>query len=308
MTRKARNLEILRNHGISVPKGLTMDASHYRTAIELLTASIVDALPSSQRIKQIFLSAGMSTFSRSYLDTQLSLLAGVERFAVRSSGMVNEHGRHICEDSEEVSLAGQFESFLNVPRNHVPQAVCRCWASLFNERSIASFSADRDYVLSSTMSVVIQEMVPAKSSAVIMTIDPQGIGDIGGIEFTWGPCEAIVAGITSPDEVTFDRETGKILTTVVGPKERRVSYGVFSGENDNVRRVPTTPEERSLLSVNTITIKKMIDIGYEIELIFGRPQEIELVITSDDRIVITQARAITTLPNTITPFSILAAA
>ncbi len=297
MTSKAKNIEILRDNKIAVPNGFMLDAGHYRAMIAPITGSIIEALPSSRRIREIFLSAEIPDSSMAYLNAQLALFPGVKRFAVRSSGTVNDHGRSIREDSDETSLAGQFESFLNVSREYLPQAIRRCWASLFNERSIASFNADRGYVLSSAMSVLIQEMVHAQSSAVMMTVDPQSTGDVGAIEFTWGPCEAIVAGIASPDEITFHRDTGEILTTMIGFKECRVSYSPFNKtDRCNVIRVPTLPGERERLSVTTGTIKKMIRLGSQIERIFGCPQDVEAVIADDGQIVITQARPITVLP------------
>lgn len=301
MTQKARNLEVLKLNGIAVPTGFTLSDEYYSAALEAVADQVISALPSSQRISEIFLEVGIPEPAEKHLQRQLSAFPETCRFAVRSSGAVFGRGKMIREDSANISLAGQFESFLNVPRSLVAQAVLRCWTSLFNERSIASFEADRDYVLGSVMSVVIQEMIPARASAVIMTVDPLGDGKTGAIEFTLGPCEALVAGLTSPDEAIFHRDTCEIVATSVGSKIWQVAYGDFIAAGENANRVLTATEDRSHLSLSPETLRRLVALGLRIEGIFGVPQDIEIVITDDENIVVTQARAITTLPRDTTP-------
>jgi pyruvate,water dikinase len=150
-------------------------------------------------------------------------------------------------------------------------------------------------------------MIPAAASAVIMTVDPLGDGETGAIEVTHGPCEAIVAGVTSPDEAVFSRRGGTISWTVVGSKEHRIEYEEFGAEPNNARLLPNVLE-RGALAVSYETLSTLIRLGHHIESVFGVPQDIELVITPSGRIVVTQARPVTTLPCGIAPFTILHAA
>jgi rifampicin phosphotransferase len=130
------------------------------------------------------------------------------KFAVRSSGTVLKNGEAIVEDSAKKSLAGQYESFLNVPPSEVANAVKLCWASLFNERSLHVFEAKTNgSFLDSKMSVVVQQMVLADVSAVMMTQDLLEKFPLLAMETTYGACEAIVSGKVTGDLITIDRNS-----------------------------------------------------------------------------------------------------
>lgn len=298
MSEKARNLQILAEHGVDVPAGFCLGAEHYQAAIHPLIDKITALIPDSAQIESLISGVAFPDGTMDLIQSEMAQLADAKRFAVRSSGAVVGRGVAIREDSKSSALAGQFDSYLNVKREQVPQAVRRCWASLFNERSVHGFGADRDYVALSTMSVVIQEMVPAHSCAVMMTCDPAGDGATGALEFSWGPCEAIVSGIVNPDEAIFHRRTGAVISIAVGSKAHLIQYGVFAATGDNAIKQPTAPEARACLSLSPDLLATVIALGQRIERIFNFPQDIELVVTESGRIVVTQSRAITRLPAT----------
>ncbi|MDP2759781.1 MAG: PEP/pyruvate-binding domain-containing protein [Sideroxyarcus sp.] len=304
ISQKALNIEILAANGITVPKGFTLAAEHYLTALAPLKTRIIAALSNPLQIREIFLASTIPQNAMRCLADKLALLPEVNRFAVRSSGVVMVHGTLIREESADVSMAGQFDSYLNVPRELVPQAVLRCWASLFNERSVLSFDANYDYVLGSAMSVLIQEMIPAKACAVMMTCNPISNGENGAIEFSLGPCEAIVSGIVNPDEVIFNRSNGEIISTRVGSKEWQICYSDFTATGNNVLRIAVAPEARARLSLTTNALTDLFVLGQKIERIFNYPQDVEVVITPGKQIVVTQSRSITTLPPERTTFNI----
>ncbi|MHB8512660.1 MAG: PEP/pyruvate-binding domain-containing protein [Actinomycetota bacterium] len=303
MSRKGANLVNLAEAGVTVPRGFTLDGSHYRAAVEGFTDQILSSIGQPRIIAQLFSELPMQESTVNFLRQELAAIAAADRYAVRSSGSVVESGSIVEEDSFKTALAGQFDSFLQVPLAGVPLAIRRCWASLFNQRSVASFNIDAEYIRRSNMSVVIQEMVPAAASGVMMTADPLGDGTTGSIDLTVGPCEALVAGLVSPDEVIFSRNDGSILSYEIGLKERRVVYDDFS-EGNNSRTVDNSPTVSSHPSVAPQTVHSLIELGSRIEAVFGAPQDIELVITVNGDIVVTQARPVTCLTNPVTPFPI----
>ena len=282
-------------HGLPVPRGFSLDASHYRSFVQPLAQRILAALPCAERIESIFLDAPVTTDTDATLARGIDDLVGVDRFAVRSSGKVFANGCEQAEDDANTSLAGQFESYLNVPRALVADAVRRCWRSLYNQRSIDRFAADARYISNSEMTVLIQEMVPAKACAVMMTADPQGDGKIGAIEAAWGPCEVIVGGYANPDEILFDRQTGTVLSTSIGSKMVRVRYGDFTAKTENLFRDATALSERLTPALSDHEVSGLIKLGRNLEKIFGRPQDVEAVITFAGEIVITQSRPVTAL-------------
>lgn len=308
MGNKATNLQILQKANIEVPRGFIVDASHYREATRPIEEQILDALPSTGEIASIFMELAIPENTVRHILYELASFGNTKSFAVRSSGMVEVQGSNLMEDSRTVSLAGQFDSFLPVRRDDIFNALKQCWASLYNARSIASFHPGKDYVSYSAMSVLIQEMIPATASAVMMTADPLGDGRTGGIELIMGPCEALVSGRASPDEVMFDRQGGSILRMTTGPKENHITRDSTIAITTAASVTPLPEVLRDELVVPVSTIKRIIELGYAVENIFGEPQDVEMVITPDNRIVVTQSRAITTLPMSLAPFRLPEAA
>ena len=310
MSQKARNLEILGAAGVVVPRGFKLPAEHYQRALALVADDISAALPSAEEVEAVFEKMELPRETLAYIAGNITALGDVQRFAVRSSGAIaaSHENEAILEDGAHVSLAGQFDSFLNVPAAMVPHAVKRCWASMFNPRSIATFGHHTGYVRSSAMTVVIQEMIPATASAVMMTADPLGDGRTGAMEFTWGPCGAIVAGITSPDAATFDRTTGRVLSIQLGRKERRLQYAEYGASGANEMKVETLLEDQRVMAIESPVLIRLILLGEQIERLFGWPQDIEAVVTYDHNIVITQARPVTMLEGDYVPFNASTAA
>jgi len=230
------------------------------------------------------------------IEAGLSELQNVGMFAVRSSGLVWSDGVAVGEDSDSVSLAGQFESYLSVPRSRIASAVQACWASMFNARSVSRFGGTAGFISKSLMAVIVQEMIPAEACAVVMTVDPNGKGDTGAIEFCWGACEGLVSGIISPDEALFLRQSGELISKRLGRKEYVVKHTEFAVGRSNVVKTHATEHQRSQFSLSDSDIRRLISLSMEIEAIFRRPQDIEAVFSPSGELVITQARSITVLP------------
>lgn len=304
MTRKSDNLDVLRDHGVATPRGFLLDGSHYREAIAPHRCKILDALPDASAVEAVFHSIDTPQGCRAAIEEGVRYIGHADRYAVRSSGTVASTGARVEEDSEVTSLAGQFDSFLNVPKEMIEEAVRRCWASLFNSRSIASFSIDASYLERSSMAVVVQEMIPAAASAVMMTVDPLGNGDTGAMELAVGPCEALVSGIVAPDEVLFRRSDGAVIDLSVGEKLLRVEYAEFGSHGENTRSIPVPEDLRRHLSVSRATVDELIRLAQRIESIFGMPQDVELVVTDDGTVVVTQTRPVTRRPEQIADFRI----
>lgn len=303
MSRKASNLVELARHGIRVPRGFHLGPEHYRAAIAPVRAELIAASLSADSARQLFKGLGLPAATAGALQQGLAQFPPSSRFAVRSSGNIVARGQPIAEDGGETSLAGQFESFLNVPREGVGDALRQCWASLFNKRSIDAFGVDAGYVDNSTMTVLVQEMVVAAASAVVMTVDPLADGRVGGIELTVGPCEAIVAGRVNPDEVTFSRADGSMVNRRIGNKQYVVEYDTFARGSENTHLRLLASDRRERMAVADHVLHTIIAVACQVERIFGVPQDIELVVDDAEQITVVQARPITRLPAQFIPFS-----
>ena len=304
MGSKSKNLKHLRKNGIRVPLGFTVPSSFFTEAISKCYEQVLENMSDESQVFQAFSKLSLENLSK-FLDEQCARFEDHTVFAVRSSGEVYTDGLAIKEDGSDVSLAGQFESYLNVGRNELVDAVLMCWSSLFNQRSQSSFTIDAEYALNSRMDVVIQELIPAKASAVMMTQIPGDNRNQGSFEACWGACGALVSGIVAPDEITFARDGGKIIDRYKGEKEVRIVFSPFKGTSDNEQRVENPQELRDVLCISDEQAQRIISMGCKIEKSFGGvPQDIELVIDDNDEIVVVQSRPITTLSGELKEFSV----
>ncbi|HPU13437.1 MAG TPA: PEP/pyruvate-binding domain-containing protein [Aeromicrobium sp.] len=302
--KKAANLaEVATIPGVRTPKGFALPGEvldgyleNFRTQF-LWILRTLEPVEAHRTIEDLLIDQP--------LDSAESLIALLREhfplntlFAVRSSAHPVVKGASIAEDSEEISLAGQYSSFLRVPAEKVPEAVSRCAASLFNARSIEIFKPGFDTTyIDSTMTVLIQEMVDASACGVMMTIDPMAYADgieVLGIEASYGACEAIVAGKTQGDLYLVDRNTGAVSESELGSKRWRIDLPIY-GSTASDGLVAVSDDQRVAFALTTEESEHIAALGRLIEEHFGLPQDIEFVLDANREVVVTQARPITTL-------------
>lgn len=194
-------------------------------------------------------------------ETDLSF-SDCETFAVRSS--------FSGEDGADSSFAGQFDSFLNVPRRDVADAVEKVLQSARKE-NVSAYLKARALDEDTSMHVIIQEMVDADYSGVVFTANPVGI-----LNET-----VIVVGAGLGSGVVED----KVHTTAYYYNQDDGIYDCRQQENAPLL-------EEGLL-------RELIDGAKEVREIFSYETDIEFAIR-DGLIYYLQARPITTL-NTANP-------
>ena len=181
---------------------------------------------SSKNIEELFLDTKLDDIFKLDLNNVLKHFNNNCYFAIRSSGNVYIKNKFLKEDSKINSFSGQYESFLKVSKKNIEYAIKKCWASLFNERSLRRFNVkeNKEY-LNSKMTCILQEMVYSDKSAIIMTKDPLEFGNILGIEATYGFCESLVSGKVTGDFYLFDKDTNnKLIFKNKGSKKYKIEY------------------------------------------------------------------------------------
>ncbi len=131
--------------------------------------------------------------------------------AVRSSAT--------AEDSGDASMAGQYETFLNLrTEEEVVEAVAKCRAAAGSERATAYLRQRGLEPEDSAMAVLVQKMVAADVAGVAFSLDPR-TGDAGVvvIESAWGLGEAVVSGAVQPDVFRVDKD-GERVEVIPGEK------------------------------------------------------------------------------------------
>jgi pyruvate, water dikinase len=212
--------------------------------------------------------------------------------AVRSSATM--------EDSSGASFAGLQDTYLGVAgASSVLGHVRRCWASLYNDESVAYRRRLGMPESSLAMAVVVQLMVRPRSAGVMFTRSPvTGDRSVVAIEGTWGLGSALVAGDVTPDSFVISKITGEITGRRVSAKGRIHSF-LPNGRGVAVADTPASLREAPCLTDDEI--RELSAIARQVEAHYGVPQDIEWAIleegdaaapgsTAGGRIVLLQSR------------------
>jgi pyruvate,water dikinase len=211
-------------------------------------------------------------------------LGDAPRAAVRSSATM--------EDSAAASFAGLQDTYLGIHgAAAVLDAVRRCWASLYNDESVAYRRRIGLPEESVSMAVVIQLMVEPRAAGVMFTRSPlSGDRSVVAIEGTWGLGSALVSGDVTPDSFTISKVTGEITGRRVSGKAVTHTAGAAGV---HVTATPAGLRERPCLT--DAEIRALAGVAKGIEGHYGAPQDIEWAVLGGDapeaeRVVMLQSR------------------
>ncbi|OQR76426.1 putative phosphoenolpyruvate synthase-like [Tropilaelaps mercedesae] len=221
------------------------------------------------------------------------------RFAVRSSA--------VGEDSEEMSAAGQMETFLGCRGfNEISSAVAKCWASQF---SFVAVQYRRRYgqEINCKMSVCVQEMVASEVSGVMFTVDPVTANPkYITITANYGLGESVVSAAADPDTFVLEKANNlgvRFVSQTLGGKKLRTVMNDDGGTrdldiNDNeARQASTTP---------CLSEKQLMKLGESarlIELHYASQRDTEWAFApGGQRLVFLQARPVTSIHQLDTEF------
>lgn len=183
--------------------------------------------------------------------------------AVRSSAT--------AEDLPEASFAGQQDTILNVRGDkQLIEACHRCFASLWTDRAISYRETQGFDHFEVALSVCVQPMVRSDlaCSGVMFTLDTEsGFRDVVVINAAWGLGEAIVQGMTTPDEWVVFKQTlckgaRSIISRRLGSKEVKMVYGLDE-RGTRVREVVEAQRHRFVL--DDYEVLKLAEWGCLIE-------------------------------------------
>jgi pyruvate, water dikinase len=213
--------------------------------------------------------------------------------AVRSSATM--------EDSAEASFAGLQDTYLGVRgAEAVLDRVRSCWASLYNDESVAYRRRIGLAEGGLAMGVVVQRMLSPRAAGVMFTRSPvTGDRSVVAIEGTWGLGSALVAGEVTPDSFTVSKVTGEITGRRVGAKLRLHSF-FPNGQGISDQAMPAGLRGKPCLSDDEA--RALAFVGRRVEDHYGTAQDIEWALLGEspdcpalhgepaDRIVLLQSR------------------
>ena len=232
---KSKNLKIMQSVGVNIP--------------EFTTVKCREILSSQDRIK-------LETF----LDKKEKSRKGT-KYAVRSACSI--------EDGTDKSYAGQFNTLLNVERHNIMLAVGEINQNILNydfENNIDKNINNKDIIESSE--IIVQEMINAKLSGVVFSVNPMGL--------------------LNETVITVGKGLG---CNVVDSRIETTTYH-YNRDDSIVYKDNNT----DLLKVEQI--EELKNISEHIKGLFNSEIDIEFAIDKQDIIWILQARPITTIANT----------
>ncbi len=303
---KGASLARLAVAGLPVPPGFHIITAAYRRFVaehelqEQILAAVSAATPdqpatleeASSQIGKLFAQSAIPDDIAGEIRRAYAGLGGGDvPVAVRSSAT--------AEDLPEMSFAGQQETYLNMRGEAmVLDAVKRCWASLWTARAIAYRARQGIASDSVALAVVIQKLVFAAAAGVMFTANPlTGKRDAIVINATWGLGEAIVGGLVTPDTLTLEKASGRVLSRETADK-RVMTVRVESGTSEQ----PVPEVRRRAPVLDDGQAAGLARLGVQIERLYGMPMDIEWALAAG-KFAILQARPITALPQQQAPLS-----
>lgn len=291
---KAWNLFRLRSRGYPVPPFCVVPTSVLEEALESRRPEINAELRAleNQSIGNIErFSSGLidfirgiqfsSEFRREVFHILADLFGGTDRFAVRSSIVGEDAARH--------SFAGQMDSFLDVPSDHLFTAIKSVWASAFSSRALLYRREKQVHEDGIAAAVIIQEMVPSAVSGILFTRDPDSQGMECIISAGFGLGEGAVTNRIETDTYRIPWQSEAIVKKVA-VKDCRVMGRREAQGGTEIKPVPE--EIKGDPALTDAQVRALRDIGLRAERMFGLPLDIEWAFDSQGNLFILQARPI----------------
>ena len=278
---KGANLGELVQAGFPVPPGFVVSADVYRSA--LAGADLTPAAAQEHLLGFEFDETELAAIEEAHasIQSRSEREAGIV-YAVRSSAT--------AEDLGAASFAGQHETFYEVSFDELPDAIRRCWCSLWSEPAVAYRETQGIAHGDVAMAVVVQELIASDVSGITFTANPlTGSGDEVVTDAVWGMGSAIVDGRVAPDHFVVARGSGEIVTEQIAEKTRVVRAGAAA---THLSEVPEA--ERLRATLTKAQLAEVTDWALKSESHFGKPQDLEWAFAAG-RYFMLQSRPITTL-------------
>jgi pyruvate,water dikinase len=294
---KGASLARLSAAGLPVPGGFHVTTAAYRRFVDdnAIQPGILAALAGADLANPDSLEAASTAirglFNRGAIPADIAA-AVVSAYAGLDGAAVAVRSSATAEDLPEASFAGQQETFLNIRgEDALLNAVKKCWASLWTARAIAyriKNNIDQNTV---ALAVVVQLLAPADAAGILFTANPvTGDRSQAVISAAWGLGEAVVGGLVTPDALTVDKASGRVLDRQTADKQVmtvRTDAGVEEQPvPDALRRSPVLGDHAAA---------ELTRLAVQIEALYGMPLDVEWAL-QDGAFAILQARPVTALP------------
>jgi pyruvate,water dikinase len=296
---KGMSLAKLARAGLPVPGGFHVTTEAYRTFVaanglqgEILKAleKVDGAQPATSEAASVIIG---KLFEQAVLPDEIAAVVrqAYEKLAKGAALPVAVRSSATAEDLPDASFAGQQDTYLNICGTEaVLAAVKKCWASLWTGRAIAYRLRQNIAPDQVALAVVVQQLVLAEAAGILFTANPlNSRRNELLINASWGLGEAIVGGLVTPDTLTLDKVSGRLLKCEIASKEL-MTVRTETGTEER----PVSPELKQQAVLSDKQAAELAGYGLRIETLYGTPMDIEWTL-ANGQFAIVQARPITTL-------------
>ena len=300
--------EIKSDLGLPVPEGFSITAYAFKRFLEHnILAEKVNA-----RLHQLDI-GNMEEISRFCREMQ-DVMAGAEipsdlneaiRTAIEilkattriSPLMVSVRSSANYEDGD-VSFAGQYATFLNVPDELIALKYKEVLASIFRPRVVFYYKTKGFSETEMVMSVGVMSMIDAKAGGVLYTRDPNDPdSDRIIINAVWGLGKTVVNGAEPPQSYLVSRQKKGIPEKKLSDQRTMLVCSAGGG----IEEAPVPEGNRNAPCLSDDQITTLSEHAVALETHYGRPQDVEWAIDQNEHIYILQSRPLKTL-KTLVPF------
>jgi pyruvate,water dikinase len=291
---KSANLGEVRNAvGLPIPDGFAITTAAYEAFLahndlvdeinkkktEMDPGSLESIAAASEEIQRLIISAPVPSPLEEAIRGAYDAMGRGRPLAMRSSA--------IGEDSD-LSFAGQYLSFLNVPAEKILQTYKFIVASLYTPRAI-SYRLNKGIRDEDTaMSVACLEMVDSRASGVMYSRHPfDPAQDRVIITAVWGLGPYAVDGKITPDTYAVAKDDG---LRVVDRRVAHKAVQLMVNPEGGLVEIPVPAEMRGEPCLSQDQIRQLARYALALEAHFGCPQDIEWALDGAGRLLVLQSR------------------
>jgi len=191
-------------------------------------------------------------------------------------------------EDEELSFAGLHESFLQVPRSGVLEAVKKVWVSLYSPEALSYRQRMRLLGEEAAMAVLCQEVINSRASGVVHSLDVRSLDNDRLVIYAYpGLGRTVAQGLANLDRFVVERHPPfHIKESEVALKEKCWRPAAAGGEEE----VALSQEDRRRPALEEKDLETLARWSQTLERYFKRPQETEWALDEAGRLWILQSR------------------
>ncbi len=193
-----------------------------------------------------------------------------------------------AEDGERASFAGLHASYVNIRGvESILKHIRLVWASLWSHAAILYRREIGLDIASSSMAVLVQQVVAGDVSGVVFTQSPQHHSQ-GLVEAVYGLNQGLVDGAVEPDRWVTSRSSGRVLQHHAAARKICIA-----ASSTGTREVSLSGGQAAEAPLDEQGVLRVWKQARQCEDIFERPQDVEWTVR-DEQLYLLQSRPVTT--------------